>query len=203
MGRQGRFTLPHHPANYWQRRPWHRKQHHKHHQQRRKHPAPKHQHRQSRRTIFRLTHRDARRHRQTSTINKETLSFEIPELNNTYSFGTGDGEVRISDTEGEDILQLNADILNTLFVRNGDDLDIQLNQSNDKLVVENWFANENNQIESIISNDGYALANNQVQLLIENMSSFTNDNNVSWAEAVNQDATSVKGILEQVWIKSE
>ena len=138
-----------------------------------------------------------------ATVDKETLSFEFPEINNNYAFSSGDGEIKISDSEGEDILQINANILNTMFSRNEDDLDIQLNQTNDKVTVENWFASENNQIESIISSDGYALANNQVQLLIENMSSFTNDNNISWAEAIQQDSSAVKSVLEQIWVKAD
>ena len=136
-----------------------------------------------------------------ATINKESLAFKFPELDNSYTFSSGDGQVSISDSEGEDVLQINADILNLMFSQNGDDLDIQLYQTDDKFTVKNWFAGENNQIESIIGNDGYALTNNQVQLLIENMSAFTSENNISWAEAITQDSSAVQSVLNQIWIK--
>ena len=136
-----------------------------------------------------------------ATINKESLAFKFPELDNSYTFSSGDGQVSISDSEGEDVLEINADILNLMFSQNGDDLDIQLYQTDDKFTVKNWFAGENNQIESIIGNDGYALTNNQVQLLIENMSAFTSENNISWAEAITQDSSAVQSVLNQIWIK--
>lgn len=101
-----------------------------------------------------------------------------------------------------DTLQINADILNLVFSRNGDNLDIIINETNDIFTINDWFKSENNQIENIISSDRYALTNNQVQLLIENMLVYTSENNVSWSESIEKDSIGTRNVLEQIWVKA-
>ena len=135
-------------------------------------------------------------------INKSNFSFDSLEIDNNYTFSSGDGIVNISDSAGNDILQINTDILNLVFSRNEDNLDIIMNETNDVFTINDWFKGENNQIENIISNDGYALRNNQVQLLIENMSVYTSENNISWSESIEKDSIGTRNVLEQIWVKA-
>ena len=135
-------------------------------------------------------------------INKSNFSFDSLEIDNNYTFSSGDGIVNISDSAGNDTLQINTDILNLVFSRNEDNLDIIMNETNDVFTINDWFKGENNQIENIISNDGYALRNNQVQLLIENMSVYTSENNISWSESIEKDSIGTRNVLEQIWVKA-
>ena len=135
-------------------------------------------------------------------INKSNLSLDVFEIDNNYTFSSGDGTIDISDSAGNDILQINTDILNLVFSRNEDNLDIIMNETNDVFTINDWFKGENNQIENIISNDGYALRNNQVQLLIENMSVYTSENNISWSESIEKDSIGTRNVLEQIWVKA-
>ena len=135
-------------------------------------------------------------------INKSNLSLDVFEIDNNYTFSSGDGTINISDSAGNDTLQINTDILNLVFSRNEDNLDIIMNETNDVFTINDWFKSENNQIENIISNDGYALRNNQVQLLIENMSAYTSENNISWNESIEKDSIGIKNVLEQIWVKA-
>lgn len=134
-------------------------------------------------------------------MDKDTLQFNSLNTNDSYTFSSGDGAVQIQDNGGDNTLQINADILNTVFYRNGDNLNICLNNSNDILTINNWFADTANQIETINSSDGYTLSNNQVQLLIENIASYTQSNNISWADAIQQDSVGVQSVLQQIWVK--
>ena len=135
-------------------------------------------------------------------INKSNLSLDVFEIDNNYTFSSGDGTINISDSAGNDTLQINTDILNLVFSRNEDNLDIIVNETNDVFTINDWFKGENNQIENIISNDGYALRNNQVQLLIENMSVYTSENNISWSESIEKDSIGTRNVLEQIWVKA-
>jgi Ca2+-binding RTX toxin-like protein len=73
--------------------------------------------------------------------------------NTSYNYVLGDGHDRISDIGGLDKLNLGywgqyVEISTTDVKRSGDDLVLDINQ-NDSVVIENWFSDINNQIETI------------------------------------------------------
>ncbi|SUX28739.1 calcium-binding protein [Chromobacterium vaccinii] len=96
------------------------------------------------------------------------------EGNDTYRFGRGDGADLVQDSGGQDALEfdpgVNADQL--WFRRQNNSLEVSVIGGGDKVVVDNWFGNAANQLETIRSGDGKALAASQVQALVTAMAAF-------------------------------
>ncbi|QND88019.1 Enterohemolysin EhxA [Chromobacterium vaccinii] len=96
------------------------------------------------------------------------------EGNDTYRFGRGDGVDLVQDSGGQDALEfdkgVNADQL--WFRRQNNSLEVSVIGGGDKVVVDNWFGNAANQLETIRSGDGKALAASQVQALVTAMAAF-------------------------------
>ncbi|QND88023.1 Enterohemolysin EhxA [Chromobacterium vaccinii] len=94
--------------------------------------------------------------------------------NDTYRFGRGDGADLVQDSGGQDGLEfdpgVNADQL--WFRKQNNSLEVSVIGGGDKVVVENWFGNAANQLETIRSGDGKALAASQVQALVTAMAAF-------------------------------
>ncbi|AOZ50787.1 hypothetical protein BKX93_12800 [Chromobacterium vaccinii] len=94
--------------------------------------------------------------------------------NDTYRFGRGDGADLVQDSGGQDALEfdpgVNADQL--WFRKQNNSLEVSVIGGGDKVVVENWFGNAANQLETIRSGDGKALAASQVQALVTAMAAF-------------------------------
>jgi Ca2+-binding RTX toxin-like protein len=94
----------------------------------------------------------------------------------TYLFGYGDDQDIITDSNGNDQL-LFADGINPGDVwlsQVGDDLRVNLLDSNDQITIDNWFkgTSSGNQIEQFQTDDGLILLNNQVDQLIQAMAVF-------------------------------
>ena len=94
----------------------------------------------------------------------------------TYLFGYGDDQDVITDSNGNDQL-LFADGINPGDVwlsQVGDDLRVNLLDSNDQITIDNWFkgTSSGNQIEQFQTDDGSILLNNQVDQLIQAMAVF-------------------------------
>ncbi|WP_046168883.1 calcium-binding protein, partial [Chromobacterium vaccinii] len=96
------------------------------------------------------------------------------EGNDAYRFGRGDGVDLVQDSGGQDALEfdkgVNADQL--WFRRQNNSLEVSVIGGGDKVVVDNWFGNAANQLETIRSGDGKALAASQVQALVTAMAAF-------------------------------
>nr|WP_305883471.1 calcium-binding protein [Chromobacterium sp. IIBBL 290-4] len=94
--------------------------------------------------------------------------------NDTYLFRRGDGVDLVQDSVGQDELAfdqgVNADQL--WFRKQNNSLEVSVIGSGDKVVVDNWFGNAANQLETIRSSDGKTLAASQVQALVTAMAAF-------------------------------
>ena len=90
-----------------------------------------------------------------------------------------------------------------MFERNGNDLVIGSIGTDDSITVSEWYTNDTDKIETIRCSDGYSITSSQIQLLIENMASFTADNNnMSWAQAVNSGNADALARVQQFWTKA-
>ncbi|MDT8992662.1 putative Ig domain-containing protein [Curvibacter sp. APW13] len=98
--------------------------------------------------------------------------------NDTYLFGRGYGVDSVQDNDATagntDVLQLGADIAaNQLwFSRNGNNLDISVIGSTDKVSVSNWYLGSSYHLEQIKTSDGHVLLDSQVQNLVNAMAAF-------------------------------
>ncbi|MEN6082375.1 calcium-binding protein, partial [Chromobacterium piscinae] len=94
--------------------------------------------------------------------------------NDTYRFGRGDGADLVQDSGGQDALEFDPGVKadQLWFRKQNNSLEVSVIGGGDKVVVENWFGNAANQLETIRSGDGKALAASQVQALVTAMAAF-------------------------------
>ncbi len=101
------------------------------------------------------------------------------EGNDTYLFGRGDGKDLIVD---KDSTLFNSDLLKfseakstqLWFTRSGNNLDVAIIGTTDKVTIQDWFASSANRIERFTASDGKALSASRVSALVSAMSGFTN-----------------------------
>jgi Ca2+-binding RTX toxin-like protein len=94
--------------------------------------------------------------------------------NDTYLFSSGYGANTIVDIAGNDKLVLGAGInYNQLwFAQNGNNLDVSVIGTSDKITIQDWYLGSANHVENILSGDGKALQDTQVQNLVQAMAAF-------------------------------
>ena len=98
--------------------------------------------------------------------------------NDTYMFGIGDGQDNITDTDStnnNDTLQLLAGIAKDQlwFSRSGQNLDVSIIGTNDKVTVNNWYAGSAYRVETVRTDSGDVLLSSQVQQLVNAMASLS------------------------------
>jgi|GEM_PF-2038581 len=126
--------------------------------------------------------------------------------NDLYLFGRGGGQDSIKDydtTQGNsDKVRFTSGLnpLDLIFVRNGNNLNIQIYNSSDFLTVQNQNYSTSYQVEGFEASDGSRLVASSVNLLIQAMAEFSAENGgMSWTEAIQQKPTDVQQILAQYW----
>ena len=129
-----------------------------------------------------------------------TMSMTDFEVNNDYQYDFTQPST-INDNTGNDTLTLSQNAQEVLFSNLNDNLVISSNSANAALTVSDWFDSPNNQIETIISNDGYYIMNTQIALLIDSISQFNSNNNVSWSEALSNNNSQALDIFNQFWVE--
>jgi Ca2+-binding RTX toxin-like protein len=98
--------------------------------------------------------------------------------NDTYLFNRGDGQDVVNDTDSalfnSDLLKLGGATSKQLWLtKSGKDLSIQILGTQDKVMVQNWYAGSANQVEKITASDGKSLSASKVNALVNAMASFT------------------------------
>ncbi|BBT17511.1 hypothetical protein WP8S17C03_35600 [Metapseudomonas otitidis] len=94
--------------------------------------------------------------------------------NDTYLFNLGDGQDVIQDGYGNDVLSFEQGINSTdlWLQRTGNNLELSVLGSDDKVTISNWYANASNHVETIKTADGKTLLDSQVQNLVNAMAAF-------------------------------
>nr|WP_310886896.1 calcium-binding protein [Pseudomonas cannabina] len=95
----------------------------------------------------------------------------------TYEINIGSGRDVINNydvSSGTDVLQFGTDVsLEDLwFRRSGSDLEVSIIDTSDKVVVSNWYAANDYQVDQFKTADGKTLLDSQVQSLVDTMASF-------------------------------
>ncbi|WP_165667568.1 calcium-binding protein [Metapseudomonas otitidis] len=102
----------------------------------------------------------------------DTLSGEGGD--DTFLFGMGDGQDTITELSGNDTLLLTQGInaSDVWFKRTGNNLELSVLGSDDKVTISNWYASASNHVETIKTADGKTLLDSQVQNLVNAMAAF-------------------------------
>ncbi|MFT3857758.1 MAG: calcium-binding protein [Aquabacterium sp.] len=101
--------------------------------------------------------------------------------NDIYQFARGDGRDTIIDTDStwfnSDVLQLSGAATNQLwFTRSGNNLDIAILGTQDKVTVQDWFKGSSYRVEKITAMDsGKSLTATKVNSLVSAMAGFSLD----------------------------
>ncbi len=126
----------------------------------------------------------------------------------TYYFNIGDGIDTIDETGGisgdgyADTIKLGAGIaeLDLVFAQNGNSLNISNAATGDRVSVRDWYANVDNQVETVMLNDGDRLLNTQVDQLIQAMATFSVENGgISWEQAIQNRPDDVQAVIAAYW----
>lgn len=121
----------------------------------------------------------------------------------TYVFGQGYGADTVTDSSGNDKAVVDDDILSIIFARNGNDLDANLAGSTDTLKIKSWYSNSSYQLETFEAADGSTISNTQIEQLIQAMASWSSNNNgMSWSEALSSSSQDIQAIVAQYWTTS-
>jgi hypothetical protein len=124
--------------------------------------------------------------------------------NDTYVFGRGKGQDSVNDYDATggniDTVQAGVNRLDLVFVHTGNNLEMKIHNSTDKLTVQSWYSGNAYQTETIRSTDNNQLLNTQVDLLIQAMAQFSaNNGGISWDQAIDQRPTDVQAVLAAYW----
>ncbi|SDJ06238.1 Hemolysin-type calcium-binding repeat-containing protein, partial [Pseudomonas flavescens] len=96
----------------------------------------------------------------------------------TYLFNSGDGHDTIVETStysgAVDVLQFGSDLSpeQLWFQRNGNNLDILVQGTEDRVTVSNWYSGSAYRVETLQAANGLALTESRVQNLVDAMAAF-------------------------------
>ncbi|MFZ5989074.1 MAG: calcium-binding protein, partial [Bacillota bacterium] len=125
--------------------------------------------------------------------------------NDTYISNPDSGQDTIYDydttTGNKDTVLLGEGVLKLIFSRNGNNLNISVDGTADLLTINSWYSGAGYQIEEFRAKDGSLLTNTQVEQLIQAMASFTQENGISWSQAIQERQEDVQNILSQFWVQ--
>lgn len=120
--------------------------------------------------------------------------------NDTYVFANGDGNDTITDESGNDTAIFNQNLSNIIFTQSGSNLQISVAGSTDTVMVNSWYSNNNYKIETIEASGGSTITNSQIEQLIQAMATYSSNNNgISWKDALSSNSQDVQNILTQYW----
>jgi Ca2+-binding RTX toxin-like protein len=126
--------------------------------------------------------------------------------NDLYIFGHGYGVDTITDYDttagNSDRVRFGSGVnpFDLIFVNNGNNLNIQINNSSDLLTVQNQNLSSAYQVEVFEASDGSKLLSSKVNLLIQAMADFSSQNGgMSWTQSIQNRPTDVQQILAQYW----
>jgi Ca2+-binding RTX toxin-like protein len=107
-------------------------------------------------------------------LGADTLSDTSTTSNDIYAWGRGQGADIVTDAGGNDRLDILAGVTeDQVWLRQiGNDLELSVIGTTDRLTINGWYTSPSNQIESLRLADGQALLASQVQQLVNAMAAF-------------------------------
>ena len=122
------------------------------------------------------------------------------EGNDTYIFSKGDGEDRIFDANGlADEVRLGHESIDVVFERVNSSLRVRMPGSLDAITIDSWYNGDAYKIETFKSTDGNVITHTQIESLIQAMASFQNDTGMAWEQALSEQPSQVRSIVQEYW----
>ena len=122
------------------------------------------------------------------------------EGNDTYIFSKGDGEDRIFDANGlADEVRLGHESIDVVFERVNSSLRVRMPGSLDAITIDSWYNGDAYKIETFKSTDGNVITHTQIESLIQAMASFQNDTGMTWEQALSEQPSQVRSIVQEYW----
>ena len=122
------------------------------------------------------------------------------EGNDTYVFNKGDGEDRIFDANGlVDEVRLGHESVDVVFERVNSSLRVRMPGSLDAITIDSWYNGDAYKIETFKSTDGNVITHTQIESLIQAMASFQNDTGMTWEQALSEQPSQVRSIVQEYW----
>ena len=120
--------------------------------------------------------------------------------NDTYTFSKGDGEDRIFDANGlADEVRLGHESIDVVFERVNSSLHVRMPGSLDAITIDSWYNGDAYKIETFKSTDGNVITHTQIESLIQAMASFQNDTGMTWEQALSEQPSQVRSIVQEYW----
>ena len=122
------------------------------------------------------------------------------EGNDVYIFNKGDGEDRIFDANGlADEIRLGHESVDVVFERVNSSLRVRMPGSLDAITIDSWYNGDAYKIETFKSTDGNVITHTQIESLIQAMASFQNDTGMTWEQALSEQPSQVRSIVQEYW----
>ena len=122
------------------------------------------------------------------------------EGDDTYIFNKGDGEDRIFDANGlADEIRLGHESVDVVFERVNSSLRVRMPGSLDAITIDSWYNGDAYKIETFKSTDGNVITHTQIESLIQAMASFQNDTGMTWEQALSEQPSQVRSIVQEYW----
>ena len=122
------------------------------------------------------------------------------EGNDVYIFSKGDGEDRIFDANGlADEIRLGHESVDVVFERVNSSLRVRMPGSLDAITIDSWYNGDAYKIETFKSTDGNVITHTQIESLIQAMASFQNDTGMTWEQALSEQPSQVRSIVQEYW----
>ena len=122
------------------------------------------------------------------------------EGNDAYVFSKGDGEDRIFDANGlADEIRLGHESVDVVFERVNSSLRVRMPGSLDAITIDSWYNGDAYKIETFKSTDGNVITHTQIESLIQAMASFQNDTGMTWEQALSEQPSQVRSIVQEYW----
>jgi len=125
--------------------------------------------------------------------------------NDVYNFARGDGQDTIIESDpfvgNQDRVVFGATIhpLDLVISRQANDLRLTIHGSADQVTVKDWYFSGTNRIETVQAGNGEVLLSTQVDQLIQAMAAFTQQNGLTWDQAIDQRPQEVQAVLAASW----
>jgi Ca2+-binding RTX toxin-like protein len=121
-----------------------------------------------------------------------------------YLFGRGSGQDAINDYDvtagsSDKVKFSGLNPIDLIFANNGNNLNIQINNSSDLLTAHNQNYSSTYQVEVFEAADGRQLLSSKVSLLIQEMAGFSASTGMSWTQLIQNKPDDVQTILSHHW----
>lgn len=132
-------------------------------------------------------------------------TLEGGEGNDVYMYIPSHGNDTIVDTDGSaDMMMVGPTEIDMMFERVSDDLRVTFASTGEHITIQSWYDSTGNQIETLQAGlfygGGSVLQNTQVDQLIQAMASYSSNNNgISWSQALQSNSQDVQTVLSQYW----